>query len=279
MSEQKGNISDILHHVRPLTRYLPVPDDICFDLRHHLEVTCGHILCSPLLMPHLHVDAITCAGYLYKVDSRVTSTSVNESGDASTGDKSSSPGITSTLTTSAFFSPATKRAKKRPPRVTSPSSGSGGGGGFMAALFNRSRRGKRRWFVLDRRRRLLIYYSCHTSKSSNAAALLKPKDVISFTDIIDVYPDRQGRKGNSNKNASFCLLLVASCPPLSCLTSPQCRPLPTRTRTLSLTAPSPEAMRVWVDALFTCAGAYLCLPNTALSNQRRDESTKDATNN
>lgn len=103
-------------------------------------------------------------------------------------------------------------------------------------------------------------------------------DVISFTDIIDVYPDRQGRKGNSNKNASFCLLLVASCPPLSSLTSPQCRPLPTRTRTLSLTAPSPEAMRVWVDALFTCAGAYLCLPNTALSNQRRDKSTKDAAN-
>ncbi|VDN99522.1 unnamed protein product [Rodentolepis nana] len=70
--------------------------------------------------------------------------------------------------------------------------------------------------------------------------------------------------------------MVASCPSLSSISSPKCKPLPTRTRTLSLTAPSPEAMRVWVDALFTCAGAYLCLPNTALSNQGRDESTKDA---
>ncbi|VDO02140.1 unnamed protein product [Rodentolepis nana] len=162
-----------------MTRYLPVPDDISFDLRHHLEVTCGHILCSPLLIPHLHVDATTCAGYLYKVDSRVTSTSTNSSGDTPTKnskcDKSSSLGVNGALTTSTFFSPSTKRAKMRPPRVNSPNNGSGNGGGFMAALFNRSRRGKRRWFVLDRRRRLLIYYSCHTSKSSNAASLLKPK--------------------------------------------------------------------------------------------------------
>ncbi|KAM7538445.1 hypothetical protein Aperf_G00000078629 [Anoplocephala perfoliata] len=262
------------NEARPLTRYLPVPDDILFDLRHHLEITCGHILCSPLLMPHLHVDATMCAGYLFKVDSRVTSTPGNDNGDASknsTGDKSSSS-ISNELATSAFFSPATRRARKRSSRVTSPS----GAGGFMSALFHRSRRGKRRWFVLDRRRRLLIYYSCHTSKSSNAASLLKPKDVISFTDIIDVYPDRQGRKGNNSQNSSFCLLLVASCPPPPSMVSPQCRPLPTRTRILSLTAPSPEAMRVWVDALFTCAGAYLCLLNATPSTQRRDEQSDSA---
>ncbi|EUB58771.1 Pleckstriny-like domain family B member [Echinococcus granulosus] len=236
---------------RPLTRYLPVPDDISFDLRHHLEVTCGHILCSPLLMPHLHVDATTCAGYLYKVDSRVTSAPTTNNADNSLLEGLSSD--ISTVSSSTFFSPATRRARQRAPRVTSPS------GGFMAALFHRSRRGKRRWFVLDRRRRLLIYYSSHTSKSSNAASLMKPKDVISFTDIIDVYPDQRARKSN---NTSFCLLLVASCPPPPSLASPQSRPQPTRTRILSLAAPSPEAMRVWVDALFTCAGAYLCLPNS-----------------
>ncbi|KAL5964721.1 Pleckstrin homology-like domain family B member 2 [Taenia solium] len=243
--------------VRPLTRYLPVPDDISFDLRHHLEVTCGHILCSPLLMPHLHVDATTCAGYLYKVDSRVTSTPANNDADNSVLEGLSSD-ISTLSSSSAFFSPATRRARQRTSRVTSPS------GGFMAALFHRSRRGKRRWFVLDRRRRLLIYYSSHTSKSSNAASLMKPKDVISFTDIIDVYPDRQARKSN---NTSFCLLLVASCPPPPSLVSPQSRPQPTRTRILSLAAPSPEAMRVWVDALFTCAGAYLCLPNSHRSRR------------
>ncbi|VDD79594.1 unnamed protein product [Mesocestoides corti] len=234
---------------RPLTRYLPVPDDISFDLRHHLEVTCGHILCSPLLMPQLHVDATTCAGYLYKIDSRMTTTTTTATRGASTDsqqDVSSSGGDLS------FFSPATRRARQVS-RVTPPSNG----GGFMAALFHRSRRGKRRWFVLDRRRRLLIYYSCQTSKTSSAASLMKPKDVISFTDIIDVYPDNHARKNNT----SFCLLLVASCPPPPMMLSPRRRPLPTRTRLLSLAAPSVEAMRVWVDALFTCAGAYLCLPN------------------
>ncbi len=139
-----------------------MPDDIAFDLRHHLEVTCGHILCSPLLMPQLHVDATTCAGYLYKIDSRVTTTTPNSSGKSKTGSHQD----VLTPDDVSFFSPMVSRQRTRP-RVTSPS--------FMSSLFHRSKRGKRRWFVLDRRRRLLTYYSCQTSKTANAASLMKPK--------------------------------------------------------------------------------------------------------
>lgn len=157
-------------------------------------------------MPHLHVDATTCAGYLYKVDSRVTSTPANGKGDASKnsiGDKSLSS-IGSELTTSAFFSPATRRARKRSSRVASPS----GAGGFMAALFHRSRCGKRRWFVLDRRRRLLIYYSCHTSKSSNAASLLKPKGklvVVSRLSVLTLLPLNKNFKWEAVLNITVSL--------------------------------------------------------------------------
>ena len=95
-------------------------------------------------------------------------------------------------------------------------------------------------------------------------------DVISFTDIIDVYPDR--KTGCKNGNVGFCLLLVASCPPPPSVGSTQINLPPVRTRILSLAAPTPEAMRVWVDALFTCAGAYLCLPNSTLSQSHQETS-------
>ncbi|VDN15173.1 unnamed protein product [Dibothriocephalus latus] len=88
--------------------------------------------------------------------------------------------------------------------------------------------------------------------------------VISFADIIDVYPDHKARSGHSS---SFCLLLMANTslcvePIAEGTYSPaQSARGRIQTRVLSLAAPSPEAMRVWVDALFTCAGAYLCLPS------------------
>ena len=141
-------------------------------------------------MPHLHVDATTCAGYLYKVDSRVTDTPSTKSGDTSNRrncDTSFSDVSTvSSSSVSEFFSPTTRRTKRRITQVDSPY---GSGSGFMATLFHRNRRGKRRWFVLDRRRRLLIYYSCHTSKSSNATNLMKPKgEVNSASSLIKIKP-------------------------------------------------------------------------------------------
>nr|VZI00773.1 unnamed protein product [Spirometra erinaceieuropaei] len=238
---------------RPLTRYLPVPDDISFDLRNHLESICGHTLCSPTLSEQVCVETTCCSGFLYKIDSTLSHV------------------FASPHEVDAFASPATSR--RRPPI---------GGGGIKGGLgglphsssssvmgsafsFFRRRPRRRRWFVLDRRRRLLTYYAIQGTKAP--ATPLKPKDVISFADIIDVYPDHTARSGHDSHSSSFCLLLMANTSLLAESNAGDANGLahPARsriqTRVLSLAAPSPEAMRVWVDALFTCAGAYLCLPS------------------
>ncbi|VDL95371.1 unnamed protein product [Schistocephalus solidus] len=235
---------------RPLTRYLPVPDDVSFDLRNHLESICGHTLCSPTLSEQVCVETTCCSGFLYKIDSTLSQV------------------FSSPQEVDAFASPATSR--RRPPIGGSGVKGGpphSGSSSVMGSAFSflRRRPRRRRWFVLDRRRRLLTYYAIQGAKAPSTP--LKPKDAISFTDIIDVYPDHKARSGHDSHSSSFCLLLMANnallAEPNVEETNSPAYPARSRiqTRVLSLAAPSPEAMRVWVDALFTCAGAYLCLPS------------------
>ncbi|VEL36858.1 unnamed protein product [Protopolystoma xenopodis] len=56
----------IYFQIRPLTRYLPVPDDITFDLRHHLAFVCGHPLTAQPIVQMINVNPQYCTGYLWK---------------------------------------------------------------------------------------------------------------------------------------------------------------------------------------------------------------------
>ena len=98
-----------------------------------------------------------------------------------------------------------------------------GGGGL--------RKWNRRWFVFDRLRRCIVYYADRL-ESTRAA-----RGTISFRSITDVFVDHlQLVRSSTTSNAAFCVK--------------------TSERTLHLMAPTPEAMRIWVDVIFTGAEGY-----------------------
>ena len=102
--------------------------------------------------------------------------------------------------------------------------------GYLSKMGRKLRAWKRRWFVFDRCRRRLDYYADKLESRSTA------RGSIAFQLIEDVYVDHRAAVRSPNPTLAFCVK--------------------TADRTLYLMAPSPEAMRIWVDVIFTGAEGY-----------------------
>lgn len=100
--------------------------------------------------------------------------------------------------------------------------------GYLSKLGARFKSWNKRWFVFDRNKRTLVYYA---DKSE-----VKAKGGIYFHSIEEVYVDHQTNVKTSNSRVTFCMK--------------------TSERKYYLMAPSPEAMRIWVDVIFTGAEGY-----------------------
>ncbi|XP_076338258.1 uncharacterized protein LOC143240159 isoform X2 [Tachypleus tridentatus] len=108
--------------------------------------------------------------------------------------------------------------------------------GYLHKLGGALRIWKRRWFVFDRNKHALVYYSDRSES--------KVKGGVYFQAIEEVYVDHLQSSKSPYPSATFCVK--------------------TYDRTFYLAAPSPEAMRVWVDVIFTGAEGYQeFLMNTA----------------
>ncbi|XP_054282439.1 pleckstrin homology-like domain family B member 1 isoform X2 [Macrosteles quadrilineatus] len=99
--------------------------------------------------------------------------------------------------------------------------------GFLHKMTSRFRNWNKRWFVFDRTRRTLTYYTDRSEK--------KPKGGAYFQAIEEVYVDHSNVR---SPNPSVTFVIKSS------------------ERTYHLVAPSPEAMRIWVDVIFTGAEGY-----------------------
>ncbi|XP_076060048.1 uncharacterized protein LOC143036506 isoform X4 [Oratosquilla oratoria] len=100
--------------------------------------------------------------------------------------------------------------------------------GYLHKLGTKFRTWHKRWFVFDRANRVLVYYS---DKSEN-----KQRGGVYFQAIEEVYVDHLHSVKSPNPKLTFCVK--------------------TYERTFHLMAPSPEAMRIWVDVIFTGAEGY-----------------------
>jgi len=100
--------------------------------------------------------------------------------------------------------------------------------GYLSKQGSRLKGWNRRWFVFDRNKRTLVYYGDKTET--------KAKGGIYFHSIAEVYVDHQKTQGAGHR-ATFIMK--------------------THDRKYALTAPSQEAMRIWVDVLFTGAEGYM----------------------
>ncbi|XP_068238737.1 pleckstrin homology-like domain family B member 1 isoform X2 [Palaemon carinicauda] len=100
--------------------------------------------------------------------------------------------------------------------------------GYLNKLGSKFRTWQKRWFVFDRSKRALMYYS---DKSET-----KPRGGVYFQAIEEVYVDHLHSVKSPNPKLTFCVK--------------------TYERTYHLMAPSPEAMRIWVDVIFTGAEGY-----------------------
>ncbi|KAK4311576.1 hypothetical protein Pmani_016937 [Petrolisthes manimaculis] len=100
--------------------------------------------------------------------------------------------------------------------------------GYLHKLGSKFRTWQKRWFVFDRSKRALVYYS---DKSEG-----KPRGGAYFQAIEEVYVDHLHSVKSPNPKLTFCVK--------------------TYERTFHLMAPSPEAMRIWIDIIFTGAEGY-----------------------
>lgn len=100
--------------------------------------------------------------------------------------------------------------------------------GWLQKMGNKFKTWHRRWFVFDRNKRSLIYY---TDKNES-----KPRGGIYFQAIEEVYVDHLRTVKSPNPKLTFC---VKTCD-----------------RTYYMVAPTPEAMRIWIDVIFTGAEGY-----------------------
>ncbi|KAF5299690.1 hypothetical protein FQA39_LY11485 [Lamprigera yunnana] len=100
--------------------------------------------------------------------------------------------------------------------------------GFLHKRGSKLNGWSRRWFVFDRIKRALIYYTDKSEKKVRGGAY--------FQAIEEVYLDHS----NSVKSPSPQLTFIVK----------------TRERYYYLMAPSPEAMRIWIDVVFTGAEGY-----------------------
>ncbi|XP_039307997.1 pleckstrin homology-like domain family B member 2 isoform X2 [Solenopsis invicta] len=100
--------------------------------------------------------------------------------------------------------------------------------GYLSKMSKKFHHWNKRWFVFDRRRKTLSYYSDNTSR--------KARGVIYFQSIEEVYVDHMNTVRSPQPSLTFIVK--------------------TSSRLYHLMAPSPEAMRVWVDVVFTGAEGY-----------------------
>ncbi len=100
--------------------------------------------------------------------------------------------------------------------------------GFLQKMGSKFRTWNKRWFNFDRTRRSLLYFS--------DKAETKPRGGIYFQSIEEVYVDHLRCVKSPNPKLTFCVK--------------------TYDRTYYLVAPSPEAMRIWIDVIFTGAEGY-----------------------
>lgn len=100
--------------------------------------------------------------------------------------------------------------------------------GFLVKMGGKIKTWHKRWFVFDRTKRSLVYY---TDKSES-----KPRGGIYFQAIEEVYVDHLKSVKSPNQKLTFCVK--------------------TFERTYFFVAPSPEAMRIWIDVIFTGAEGY-----------------------
>ncbi|XP_048357249.1 pleckstrin homology-like domain family B member 3 isoform X1 [Sphaerodactylus townsendi] len=98
--------------------------------------------------------------------------------------------------------------------------------GYLVKMGGRIKTWKKRWFTFDRLKRVLAYYA---DKEET-----KLKGVIYFQAIEEVYYDHLRSAFKSpNPKLTFCVK--------------------TYDRLFCMVAPSPEAMRIWIDAIVTAA--------------------------
>ncbi|KAK2589350.1 hypothetical protein KPH14_007894 [Odynerus spinipes] len=100
--------------------------------------------------------------------------------------------------------------------------------GYLSKMSKKFHHWNKRWFVFDRKRKTLSYYSDSSSKKS--------RGVIYFQSIEEVYVDHMNTVKSPQPSLTFIIK--------------------TSSRLYHLMAPSPEAMRVWVDVVFTGAEGY-----------------------
>ncbi|MGH0179989.1 UNVERIFIED_CONTAM: hypothetical protein FKN15_003342 [Acipenser sinensis] len=101
--------------------------------------------------------------------------------------------------------------------------------GFLVKMGGKIKTWKKRWFVFDRNRRTLSYYA-----DKHEAKL---KGVLYFQAIEEVYYDHLK---NAHKSPNPSLTFSVK----------------THDRVYYMVAPSPEAMRIWIDVIVTGAEGY-----------------------
>ncbi|XP_033126102.1 pleckstrin homology-like domain family B member 1 isoform X3 [Anneissia japonica] len=101
--------------------------------------------------------------------------------------------------------------------------------GTMIKMGGRIKTWRKRWFVFSRTKRSFLYYANEKDES-------RPKGGMYFQAIQEVYFDHLRPHKSPNANLTFCVK--------------------TRERTYFLVAPSPEAMRIWMDVIVTGAEGY-----------------------
>ena len=100
--------------------------------------------------------------------------------------------------------------------------------GFLHKMGGKIKTWHKRWFVFDRIKRSLVYYTDKTET--------KAKGGIYFQAIEEVYVDHLRTVKSPNPKLTFCVK--------------------TFDRTYYLVSPTPEAMRIWIDVIFTGAEGY-----------------------
>jgi len=100
--------------------------------------------------------------------------------------------------------------------------------GYLHKMGSRFKTWNKRWFVFDRMQRTFLYYTDKNESRKRGGAY--------FQAIEEVYVDHLQSVRSPNPKLTFCVK--------------------TRERTYHLMAPSAEAMRIWVDVIFTGAEGY-----------------------
>jgi len=100
--------------------------------------------------------------------------------------------------------------------------------GFLHKRGSKLNGWSRRWFVFDRNKHTLVYYADKSEKKARGGAY--------FQAIEEVYLDHSNSVKSPNPHLTFIIK--------------------THERYYYLMAPSPEAMRIWIDVVFTGAEGY-----------------------